>query len=109
MFVVLGRLLDSNGLGDAGASFLDPVVLLGMVCQDGDDKVGVERVQVPGGLVQEHRETALRKTLTAAANNRRCIPSKVTMEASVNSIKFARMLALADAKEVERYLSGIDD
>ena len=36
MFVVLGRLLDSIGLGDAGASFLHPVVLLGRVREEGN-------------------------------------------------------------------------
>ena len=32
----------------------DAVVLLGVVGQDGHDEVGVQRVQVPGRLVQQH-------------------------------------------------------
>ena len=31
----------------------DPVVLFGVVGEDGDDEVGVEGVQLPGGFLQQ--------------------------------------------------------
>lgn len=61
--------------------------------------------------IQFHREQAIRKIIDVYVNkgklgNRRL--AKLAAEESSSSVKFARMLALADARQVEHYLARID-
>lgn len=74
------------------------------------DLRGLEEVY--STAIKSQREQVIRKILEAYSNKSSLVGhrrfAKLASEESARSVKFARMLALADAREVEKYLSGIE-